>query len=74
MFSGSQGDRPVTIAGQSAKPLEIFQGSAENPGINKRALKHLFSEIEQRKDMWSYTVTVSSVEIYNEVLRYSALC
>lgn len=41
----------------------------ENPGINQRALKHLFSEIEERKDMWSYTVTVSSVEIYNEVLR-----
>lgn len=45
----------------------------ENPGINKRALKHLFGEIEQRKDMWSYTVTVSSVEIYNEVLRCSAV-
>lgn len=44
----------------------------ENPGINKRALKHLFGEIEQRKDMWSYAVTVSSVEIYNEVLRCSA--
>lgn len=43
----------------------------ENPGINQRALKHLFSEIEERKDMWSYSVTVSSVEIYNEVLRYS---
>lgn len=23
--------------------------------------------------MWSYTVTVSSVEIYNEVLRYEML-
>lgn len=42
----------------------------ENPGINQRALKQLFSVIEERKDMWSYTVTVSSVEIYNEVLRY----
>ncbi|XP_061675319.1 kinesin-like protein KIFC3 isoform X2 [Syngnathoides biaculeatus] len=46
-----------------------MEGSIENPGINQRALKHLFSEIEERKDMWSYTVTVSSVEIYNEVLR-----
>ncbi|PWA33665.1 hypothetical protein CCH79_00007652, partial [Gambusia affinis] len=46
-----------------------MEGSVENPGINQRALKHLFSEIEERKDMWSYTVTVSSVEIYNEVLR-----
>lgn len=45
----------------------------ENPGINQRALKHLFSEIEERKDMWSYAVTVSSVEIYNEVLRYSMM-
>uniref|UniRef100_A0AAZ3SEA0 Kinesin-like protein n=1 Tax=Oncorhynchus tshawytscha TaxID=74940 RepID=A0AAZ3SEA0_ONCTS len=46
-----------------------MEGSTENPGINQRALKHLFSEIEDRKDMWTYTVTVSSVEIYNEVLR-----
>ena len=45
----------------------------ENPGINQRALKHLFSEIEDRKDMWTYTVSVSSVEIYNEVLRYWSL-
>ncbi|XP_061918962.1 kinesin-like protein KIFC3 isoform X2 [Entelurus aequoreus] len=46
-----------------------MEGSVENPGINQRALKHLFSEIEERKDMWSYSVAVSSVEIYNEVLR-----
>ncbi|KAM4600314.1 kinesin-like protein KIFC3 [Polymixia lowei] len=46
-----------------------MEGSVENPGINQRALKNLFSEIEDRKDMWSYTVSVSSVEIYNEVLR-----
>ncbi|KAG7261872.1 hypothetical protein CRUP_016957, partial [Coryphaenoides rupestris] len=46
-----------------------MEGSVENPGINQRALKHLFKEIEDRKDMWCYTVNVSSVEIYNEVLR-----
>ncbi|XP_035269391.1 kinesin-like protein KIFC3 [Anguilla anguilla] len=46
-----------------------MEGSVENPGINQRALKHLFSEIEDRKDMWSYSLSVSSVEIYNEVLR-----
>uniref|UniRef100_A0A672KKX5 Kinesin-like protein n=1 Tax=Sinocyclocheilus grahami TaxID=75366 RepID=A0A672KKX5_SINGR len=46
-----------------------MEGSVENPGINQRALKHLFNEIEERKDMWTYTVSVSSVEIYNEVLR-----
>ncbi|XP_041649691.1 kinesin-like protein KIFC3 [Cheilinus undulatus] len=46
-----------------------MEGSVENPGINQRALKQLFNVIEERKDMWSYTVTVSSVEIYNEVLR-----
>lgn len=50
-----------------------IQGPVENPGINQRALKHLFNEIEERKDMWTYTVTVSSVEIYNEVLRYHFL-
>uniref|UniRef100_A0A3P8SKM4 Kinesin-like protein KIFC3 n=1 Tax=Amphiprion percula TaxID=161767 RepID=A0A3P8SKM4_AMPPE len=52
----------------SGKTYTMEQGSVEHPGINQRALKHLFSEIEERKDMWSYTVTVSSVEIYNEVL------
>ncbi|KAJ3598619.1 hypothetical protein NHX12_002124 [Muraenolepis orangiensis] len=46
-----------------------MEGSVENPGINQRALKHLFNEIEDRRDMWTYTVNVSSVEIYNEVLR-----
>lgn len=50
-----------------------IQGPVENPGINQRALKHLFNEIEERKDMWTYTVNVSSVEIYNEVLRYHIL-
>ncbi|XP_067258555.1 kinesin-like protein KIFC3 isoform X2 [Chanodichthys erythropterus] len=46
-----------------------MEGTVENPGINQRALKHLFNEIEERKDMWTYNVSVSSVEIYNEVLR-----
>ncbi|KAI1886213.1 hypothetical protein AGOR_G00211680 [Albula goreensis] len=46
-----------------------MEGTVENPGINQRALKHLFSEIEDRKDMWSYSISVSSVEIYNEILR-----
>ncbi|XP_073667741.1 kinesin-like protein KIFC3 isoform X1 [Paramisgurnus dabryanus] len=46
-----------------------MEGTLENPGINQRALKHLFNEIEERKDMWTYNVSVSSVEIYNEVLR-----
>ncbi|KTF75045.1 hypothetical protein cypCar_00032186, partial [Cyprinus carpio] len=46
-----------------------MEGTTENPGINQRALKHLFNEIEERKDMWTYTISVSSVEIYNEVLR-----
>ncbi|GAA6097833.1 kinesin-like protein KIFC3 [Tachysurus ichikawai] len=46
-----------------------MEGPVDNPGINQRALKHLFNEIEERKDMWNYTITVSSVEVYNEVLR-----
>nr|XP_023680070.1 kinesin-like protein KIFC3 isoform X1 [Paramormyrops kingsleyae] len=46
-----------------------MEGTVENPGINQRALKHLFSEMEDKKDMWTYSVNVSSVEIYNEVLR-----
>lgn len=70
MFRRRRGDRSALPAQHLG--IFFFQGSVENPGINKRALKHLFGEIEQRKDMWSYAVTVSSVEIYNEVLRCCA--
>lgn len=45
------------------------QGIPEDPGINQRALRLLFSEVSEKMPDWHYTITVSMVEIYNETLR-----
>uniref|UniRef100_A0A4W3GJD6 Kinesin-like protein n=1 Tax=Callorhinchus milii TaxID=7868 RepID=A0A4W3GJD6_CALMI len=46
-----------------------MEGETDNPGINQRALRALFKEIETRTGTWSYTVSLNLVEIYNEHLR-----
>ncbi|XP_043937456.1 kinesin-like protein KIFC3 isoform X2 [Protopterus annectens] len=46
-----------------------MEGTAEHPGINQRALRLLFSEVEKKVSDWKYTITVSMAEIYNETLR-----
>uniref|UniRef100_A0AAY5EZ04 Kinesin-like protein n=1 Tax=Electrophorus electricus TaxID=8005 RepID=A0AAY5EZ04_ELEEL len=46
-----------------------MEGVAEDPGINQRALRLLFSEVSEKKPDWDYNITVSMVEIYNEMLR-----
>ncbi|XP_029448091.1 kinesin-like protein KIFC2 isoform X3 [Rhinatrema bivittatum] len=46
-----------------------MEGSSEYPGINQQALKALYKEIEAREGLWRYSVTLSMVEIYNEVIR-----
>lgn len=45
------------------------QGVADDPGINQRALRLLFSEVSDKAPDWEYNITVSMVEIYNETLR-----
>ncbi|XP_054748259.2 kinesin-like protein KIFC3 [Lytechinus pictus] len=45
-----------------------MQGPSKNPGINQRALKLLFEDTASRSD-YSFTITVSVMEIYNEMLR-----
>lgn len=45
-----------------------MEGVPENPGINQRALQLLFSEVTEKTD-WDYKISVSMVEIYNEILR-----
>lgn len=47
-----------------------MQGVPEDPGINQRALRLLFSEVSEKKPHWDYKITVSMVEIYNETLRW----
>uniref|UniRef100_A0A8C4ZGZ0 Kinesin-like protein n=1 Tax=Gadus morhua TaxID=8049 RepID=A0A8C4ZGZ0_GADMO len=46
-----------------------MEGAGQNPGINQRALRLLFSEVMEKKPDWDYRITVSMVEIYNETLR-----
>ena len=46
-----------------------MEGSVENPGINRRALKFLFDQCEERKMDWTYEFEVSVLEIYNEQIR-----
>ena len=40
-----------------------------NPGINQRALKLLFEETRDRGVDWHYSINVSVIEIYNEMIR-----
>ncbi|XP_067872250.1 kinesin-like protein KIFC3 isoform X2 [Heterodontus francisci] len=46
-----------------------MEGLAENPGINQRALRALFKETGERRGSWTYTISLSMLEIYNEHLR-----
>ncbi|KAM9409695.1 kinesin-like protein KIFC3 isoform 2-T2 [Pholidichthys leucotaenia] len=46
-----------------------MEGIPEDPGINQRALRLLFSEVTEKSADWDYKISVSMVEIYNETLR-----
>ena len=46
-----------------------MEGTRADPGINQRALHQLFDETKERSHEWSYHVSVSMVEIYNEMIR-----
>ncbi|XP_077127643.1 kinesin-like protein KIFC3 isoform X4 [Ranitomeya variabilis] len=48
-----------------------MEGTVENPGINQKALQVLYQEMEARRGLWNYQVSLSMVEIYNEVIRRS---
>ncbi|KAM4706252.1 uncharacterized protein WCC33_010987 [Rhinophrynus dorsalis] len=58
------------MATVSAQPsAQLVKGTSDNPGINQRALQALYKEMEARGGLWNYSVSVSMVEIYNEVIR-----
>ncbi len=62
----------LSVSCPSNRPLYLcvcVQGVADNPGINQRALRLLFSEVTEKAPDWEYKITVSMVEIYNETLR-----
>lgn len=46
-----------------------MEGPSSNPGINQRALKLLFEETRDRGVDWSFSINVSVIEIYNEMIR-----
>lgn len=45
-----------------------MEGTKNDPGLNQRALKHLFNCSDKMRD-WNFTILVNFVEIYNEMLR-----
>eukprot|EP00043_Microstomoeca_roanoka_P006045 m.59669 g.59669 ORF g.59669 m.59669 type:complete len:909 (-) comp13241_c2_seq1:191-2917(-) len=45
-----------------------MDGPDSNPGLNRRALTHLFQCVDERKGDWSYDIEVSVLEIYNETV------
>ena len=45
-----------------------IKGTANDPGINQRALTQLFAEAAERDHVSSYTIHVSVLEIYNELI------
>ncbi|XP_066479199.1 kinesin-like protein KIFC2 [Tiliqua scincoides] len=46
-----------------------MEGIPDNPGINQQALQALYREMEAKREAWKYSVSLSMVEIYNEVIR-----
>ncbi|XP_047199222.1 kinesin-like protein KIFC3 isoform X5 [Hippoglossus stenolepis] len=46
-----------------------MEGVVNDPGINQRGLRLLFSEVTEKAPDWDYKISVSMVEIYNETLR-----
>ncbi|KAM9306024.1 kinesin-like protein KIFC3 [Gastrophryne carolinensis] len=46
-----------------------MEGTSDKPGMGLQSLRALYQEMEARRGLWSYDVTLSMVEIYNEVIR-----
>lgn len=46
-----------------------MEGYGENVGVSPRAIRELFRIISEMSEDWSYNVTFSTLEIYNETIR-----
>nr|XP_043632791.1 kinesin-like protein KIN-14R [Erigeron canadensis] len=46
-----------------------MEGTAENRGVNYRTLEELFKIAKERIDTFSYNISVSVLEVYNEQIR-----
>ncbi|CAN6468561.1 unnamed protein product [Victoria cruziana] len=58
-----------TGAGKTFTMMGPKQITAESQGVNYRALSDLFHISEQRKDAFTYEISVQMMEIYNEQVR-----
>ena len=46
-----------------------MEGTDENRGVNYRTLEQLFKIAEERKEIFTYNISVSVLEVYNEQIR-----
>lgn len=46
-----------------------MEGTEENRGVNYRTLEELFKIAKERKETFSFNISVSVLEVYNEQIR-----
>ena len=46
-----------------------MEGTQQNRGVNYRTLEELFKVAEERSDTFTYSLSVSVLEVYNEQIR-----
>ncbi|GKB51103.1 kinesin-like protein KIN-14R [Tanacetum coccineum] len=46
-----------------------MEGTEKNRGVNYRTLEALFDTVEERKDTFSFNISISVLEVYNEQIR-----
>ncbi|XP_031279205.1 kinesin-like protein KIN-14R [Pistacia vera] len=46
-----------------------MEGTEQNRGVNYRTLEQLFKTVEERKETFTYSISVTALEVYNEQIR-----
>lgn len=46
-----------------------MEGTEQNRGVNYRTLEKLFETAKERRETFSYNISVSVLEVYNEQIR-----
>ena len=46
-----------------------MQGYGDQHGVSPRAINELFTQVASMRGSWTYTLTLSMLEIYNETIR-----
>ncbi|KAJ0085760.1 hypothetical protein Patl1_08690 [Pistacia atlantica] len=46
-----------------------MEGTEQNRGVNYRTLEQLFKTVEERKETFAYSISVTALEVYNEQIR-----